>query len=387
MPATTTALRLGISKNWPFHAYFLSFKSSEVNYVPNIIESLIRKKFYRQRFWNLNILYSHSVISLRGRVLIVYCYLHDEVIGRELGEVILRRQLVVTPGCALFYEKLLLKKTKRLFLFNLQIKHLIRDLMHANLAKFIVFKIFFLTTIKHYNVETYGNYIKRRLEQKYSLFRVIKPLLRAISLLPMVRGVKFKCVGRFNKIQRVKTHYFQYGRIAFNSFTTVVDHKIVEPILKYSICSIKIWINYSSKGWIPYKTLPALQCFYKFRKVKGYLQKFFYKYKKLIFMKPHWTYKLLVRSTNVKEKWVYFYEKRKYKFIYMSIYKFFCQMWSLKNIYTNRFILKKLIKIQKYYKCNFVLTRKKKCVNFDVIYLSKLKSQHFCWFLYTYLKV
>jgi hypothetical protein len=244
MISTSTSLRLNISKNWPFR-FFISKSIFEYNFLPLFIQNIIFKKIYIKKFRNMNILFSHSIIKMRGKKLLIYIYLHDEYIDRFIIDLI--RDQICIKKYPLFFEKLkkILFMHCRYKIFQKIFLKLIYDLAKLGFCYQYFFKIFLISNPSLYNVFILGNYIKRRLIQGYNLNKIIQPLLNGLGKLKFIfNGIKFKCIGRFTRAQRVATHYFQQGQIAFNTFNSFVDYNIIYPILKYSICSIKIWINY-----------------------------------------------------------------------------------------------------------------------------------------------
>jgi hypothetical protein len=382
MPTTATSTRLG-KKGWPF-LYYSGFLKREANYKVNIINNLLRQKFYNLKIMYEDFLYSHSIIRLRGRFLIIYCYLHDEYITRRIVDSICRHKTITNHLNVEFYERCLYKYGYgRLKLIKDPIKFIIRDLICAKFASFIVFKFFFLNCQKNYSIWLYGNFIKRRLEQKYSLYRVIKPLVRGISALPTIKGLKFKCVGRFNRIQRVKTHYFQYGKVGFNSLSGALEYYMIEPILKYSICSIKIWINYKfNKLTSPYRVLSGLQFFYK-KKIKKTLTIIFLMRKLLLVPKVNirkklFSYLLFKRFVSIcryKLKPLIIITKHSFKFIKKSIH--------LKKFVTNIYLKQNLNFFFKFYKFNLKIS--KQLTKFNAC--DKIFSQDFYWFLYMHSRI
>jgi hypothetical protein len=381
MPTTATSTRLG-KKSWPF-LYYSGYLKREANYKVHTINNLLRKKFYSLKVMYEDFLYSHSIIRLRGRFLIIYCYLHDEYITRRLVDGICRHKIITNQLNTEFYERCLYRYGYgRLKIIKTPVKFIIRDLISANLASFVIFKFYFLNCQKNYSIWLYGNFIKRRLEQKYSLYKVIKPLMRAISALPTTKGLKFKCVGRFNRIQRVKTHYFQYGKVGFNSLSGALEYYMVEPILKYSICSIKIWINYKlNTSTSPYNVLQGMQFFYK-KKFNKLLKLRFLVRKMLMIsrkeigkkIRPYLLFKRFVSTCKHKFKPLSIIDKQYFGFVKKSK--------NLNKFKNNTHLVQSLEKFFKF--SRFEPRLSKQITKFNQF--NKLIPQDFYWFLYTYSK-
>lgn len=100
--------------------------------------------------------------------------------------------------------------------------------------------------ISNITASTAANFIAIKLKQHFKLNNAVNPVLKALHACKNVEGYKVQCAGRFTRKQMAETVKFGKGRIPLNTFSSKVDYAAATVILKYSLCGIKVWINYKN---------------------------------------------------------------------------------------------------------------------------------------------
>lgn len=66
-----------------------------------------------------------------------------------------------------------------------------------------------------------------------------------------VRGYKITCSGRFSRKQRATYSWKSFGSLGLSSMKSKLDYSYKTIALKYSSCTIKVWVRLgSTKGKI-----------------------------------------------------------------------------------------------------------------------------------------
>jgi len=65
-------------------------------------------------------------------------------------------------------------------------------------------------------------------------------------------GYKFHFVGRFTRKQQAANLWYKFGSLANSSAVANVDYAFYTVILRYSVCTVKVWL-YKSRRAIKYK--------------------------------------------------------------------------------------------------------------------------------------
>lgn len=102
----------------------------------------------------------------------------------------------------------------------------------------------------HFNnvtANTITKYITSRLQKKYTLMYVLRPVLRDLYFKQnqkRIKGYKLVCSGRFTRKQIATKTWFKRGAISSNQLLNNMDYSYRAVKLKYGVCGIKLWINY-----------------------------------------------------------------------------------------------------------------------------------------------
>lgn len=94
-----------------------------------------------------------------------------------------------------------------------------------------------------------STYISLKLQQKYSLNWVLRPILKDLSLKiksKVFLGYKIVCAGRFTRKQIATYMWMKEGSLKLNNFSSLVKYSQTSVKLKYGLCGIKVWLNYGS---------------------------------------------------------------------------------------------------------------------------------------------
>ena len=159
-----------------------------------------------------------------------------------------------------------------------------------------------------------STYISLRLQQKYSLNWVLRPILKDLSTKikkNVFLGYKIVCSGRFTRKQIATYMWMKQGSLQLNNFTNLIKYSEGSVRLKYGLCGIKVWLSYGSNNltlfnrnlllvyplYTPFKYLLD----YKNNSLTFYLNYWFYLYTKVAFLKSKF-YKFYNVFINLKSK-------------------------------------------------------------------------------------
>lgn len=111
--------------------------------------------------------------------------------------------------------------------------------------------VFFFNTynlsFSNISVETITKYISLRLQKKYSLNWIIKPIIKDLTSKVKQKvflGYKLVCSGRFTRKQIATYTWVRGGSVKLNSISSLIKYSESRSRLKYGTCGIKLWINY-----------------------------------------------------------------------------------------------------------------------------------------------
>ena len=159
-----------------------------------------------------------------------------------------------------------------------------------------------------------STYISLRLQQKYSLNWVLRPILKDLSTKikkNIFLGYKIVCSGRFTRKQIATYMWMKQGSLQLNSFTNLVKYSEASVRLKYGLCGIKVWLSYGSNNlslfkrnllliyplYTPFKYLLN----YKNNTITFYINYWFYLYVKISYLKSKF-YNFYSLFINIKTK-------------------------------------------------------------------------------------
>lgn len=114
-----------------------------------------------------------------------------------------------------------------------------------NIKKEIFFflECFYTNNFNH-SIKILTNYICIRLKQQFYIFDILKPIFQHLKKRSNILGFKIKCSGRFTRKDRSAKILELYKQISLNKIKANINYTFDTVILKYSLCSITIWIHY-----------------------------------------------------------------------------------------------------------------------------------------------
>lgn len=173
-----------------------------------------------------------------------------------------RNKQLNTKVFTLLKKKIILRYSRKLFF--LFIKNKILKIYWDNFKMLSLFylkkfnkseffsKIFIIGLSKmNVNANIISEFFFIRLTQYYTIWEVLrninflfKSLMRGKKL---VRGYKITCSGRFSRKQRATYSWKAFGSLAFSTVKSKLDYSYKTIALKYSSCTIKVWIRLGEK--------------------------------------------------------------------------------------------------------------------------------------------
>ncbi len=159
-------------------------------------------------------------------------------------------------------KKIILKYSRKLFFLFIKNKILkiywnsFKTLSLFYLKKFnhsnFISKIFVIGLSKmNVNANIISEFFFIRLTQYYTIWEVLrninflfKSLMRGKKL---VKGYKITCSGRFSRKQRTTYSWKAFGSLAFSTVKSKLDYSYKTIALKYSACTIKVWVRLGKK--------------------------------------------------------------------------------------------------------------------------------------------
>lgn len=159
-------------------------------------------------------------------------------------------------------KKIILKYSRKLFFLFIKNKILkiywdsFKTLSLFYLKKFnrsnFLNKIFVIGLSKmNVNANIISEFFFIRLTQYYTIWEVLrninflfKSLMRGKRL---VKGYKITCSGRFSRKQRTTYSWKAFGSLAFSTVKSKLDYSYKTIALKYSACTIKVWVRLGKK--------------------------------------------------------------------------------------------------------------------------------------------
>lgn len=90
-----------------------------------------------------------------------------------------------------------------------------------------------------------------RLTQYYTIWEVLRNINFLFKSLmkgkKLVKGYKITCSGRFSRKQRATYSWKAFGSLAFSTVKSKLDYSYKTIALKYSSCTIKVWVRLGKK--------------------------------------------------------------------------------------------------------------------------------------------
>lgn len=112
-------------------------------------------------------------------------------------------------------------------------------------------KIFIIGLSKNYvNASIISEFFFIRLKQFYTIWEVLRNvnvLFKKLMRSKRILGYKITCSGRFSRKQRTTYSWKSFGSLASSSKKSKLDYSYKNIALKYSSCTIKVWIRLSNR--------------------------------------------------------------------------------------------------------------------------------------------
>nr|ALG41030.1 ribosomal protein S3 [Acanthamoeba polyphaga] len=159
-------------------------------------------------------------------------------------------------------KKVILKYSRKLFFLFIKNKILkiywdnFKTLALFYLKKFsrlnFLSKIFVIGLSKmNVNANIISEFFFIRLTQYYTIWEVLRNINFLFKSLmkgkKLVKGYKITCSGRFSRKQRATYSWKAFGSLAFSTVKSKLDYSYKTIALKYSACTIKVWVRLGKK--------------------------------------------------------------------------------------------------------------------------------------------
>lgn len=126
-----------------------------------------------------------------------------------------------------------------------------KTLLYFHLSKFFrnftALNVFILgLSKKNVNANIISEFFLIRLRQFYTIWEVLKNvnfLFKGLMRRNIIRGYKITCSGRFSRKQRTTYSWKSFGSLGFSSVKSRLDYSYKTIALKYSSCTIKVWVR------------------------------------------------------------------------------------------------------------------------------------------------
>lgn len=173
-----------------------------------------------------------------------------------------RNKQLNTKLFTLLKRKVILKYSRKLFF--LFIKNKILKIYWDNFKTLSLFylkkfnksnffsEIFIIGLSKmNVNANIISEFFFIRLTQYYTIWEVLRNINFLFKSLmkgkKLVRGYKITCSGRFSRKQRATYSWKAFGSLAFSTVKSKLDYSYKTIALKYSSCTIKVWVRLGKK--------------------------------------------------------------------------------------------------------------------------------------------
>lgn len=267
------------NNNWFLH--------NSLNYSYLLNQDIIINKFFKKLFYfyfnitKIGLIFVNLKILRTFNNLNLYLYVHDSFLDllrlnlrKDASFVRIRRNLVkkiykkyFSAAAKLKNKRLrLLKRIKKKIVLKFSRKMLFIFLKNKILKKYWSFlkmllafhlqktvpslcnsKIYILgLSKKNISATVVSEFFFIRLKQYYTIWEVLKNinfLFRPLMRRKIVKGYKIMCSGRFSRKQRTTYNWKSFGSLALSTTKSKLDYSYRSIVLKYSTCTIKVWVR------------------------------------------------------------------------------------------------------------------------------------------------
>lgn len=276
------------------------FISNKFNYSYILNQDILLHQFFKKLFRmhidsiNMGVIFVNLKVLRSFKDLFLYIYIHDGFLDllffnlKKNNRFMILRKLFSrkfykkyrralaarrwgkkpSPGRVLIALKkqVFLKYSRKFFFLFIKNKILkaywdgLKGLMSFYLKRFnptfIQPKIFILGLSKmNVNANIISEFFFIRLTQYYTIWEVLKNinfLFRSLmgkkkGKKKIVKGYKITCSGRFSRKQRATYSWKSFGSLAFSTVKSKLDYSTRTIALKYSSCTIKVWVRLGRK--------------------------------------------------------------------------------------------------------------------------------------------
>jgi ribosomal protein S3 len=301
-----------------FYYYNAGIEEKKYRFQISFLVNLLRRK---RKFWNKRTK-QKSIVTRFKRIMY-----RTSLSGKQLSRTFLFKQKNTL-------NKFATAKIKSLYVFFIKIvvSNIYWGLLNNSLS-FYLSKLYSTPEKYYFNIynldflnvttDIISTYISLRLQQKYSLNWVLRPILKDLSTKikkHIFLGYKIVCSGRFTRKQIATYMWMKQGSLQLNTFTNLVKYSESSVRLKYGLCGIKVWLSYGRNDLTLFKRnilliYPMYTPFkylidYKKNCIIFHLNYWFYLYIKVVYLKSKF-YKLYSFFISVKAKVVVKYLLKK----------------------------------------------------------------------------
>lgn len=301
-----------------FYYYNAGIEEKKYRFQISFLVNLLRRK---RKFLNKRIKQKTFVTRFKR---IMY---RTSPSGKQLSRTFLFKQKNIL-------NKFSTAKIKSLYIFFIKIvvSNIYWGLLNNSLS-FYLSKLYSTSEKYYFNIynldflnvttDIISTYISLRLQQKYSLNWVLRPILKDLSTKikkHIFLGYKIVCSGRFTRKQIATYMWMKQGSLQLNTFTNLVKYSESSVRLKYGLCGIKVWLSYGRNDSTLFKRnilliAPMYTPFkyfldYKKNCITFHLNYWFYLYIKVVYLKSKF-YKLYSFFISIKTKVVIKYLLKK----------------------------------------------------------------------------
>lgn len=263
------AVRLGLNYTWEsVWVNQFKFKNRKLIGKDLVLQKYLKVLINKKRLWKTGVFVSHYRIFRLNEKVLVLLYIYDGSfkILLRLARKFLRKLLfkynkiwyrkkvkfkylrrytsVMRQKIALFYIKRYYRSfglIKRLLIlyYKLWVSMKIRNKIESKISCFVLG-----LAESQISSSSIANYLAIKLKQHFKLKSALNPVLNLLNNNKFLVGYKIQCSGRFRRKEMAERLIFAKGKVSLNTFSSKVDYAVSTVVLKYSLCGIKVWLNF-----------------------------------------------------------------------------------------------------------------------------------------------